>query len=278
MSVHDRGRNTQYGLRNTNHGSDSETLEKAIQSALEAASADYAEIRIQEGRTTRVAYTGKELEDIGESTDLGGSVRALVKGAWGFAAFNDIAELSRYVRMACDQARLIGGGDARLAPVPPSRDRAVLAEGVDPSTVPLADKRELCARYNDLILAAPKVQTSSVRYRDSHSATYFASSEGHYIVQEVVFCGVIMVAVAKDGADVQQAFHSVGDLRGYGNVQGLDGQCEEIAKRAGDLLSAKSVEGGKYTVIIDPRLCGVFAHEAFGHLSEADFVYENKKL
>src|SRR4029077_20192979 len=30
-----------------------------------------------------------------------------------------------------------------------------------------------------------------------------------------------------------------------------------------------------YPVILDPELAGVFIHEAFGHLSEADFVYEN---
>ena len=31
-------------------------------------------------------------------------------------------------------------------------------------------------------------------------------------------------------------------------------------------------------VILDSTLAGVFAHEAFGHLSEADHVYENDKL
>jgi TldD protein len=35
------------------------------------------------------------------------------------------------------------------------------------------------------------------------------------------------------------------------------------------------VKGGTYPVILDPELAGVFIHEAFGHLSEADFVYEN---
>src|SRR2546425_5874130 len=35
------------------------------------------------------------------------------------------------------------------------------------------------------------------------------------------------------------------------------------------------VRGGTYPVILDPELAGVFIHEAFGHLSEADFVYEN---
>ena len=31
-------------------------------------------------------------------------------------------------------------------------------------------------------------------------------------------------------------------------------------------------------MILDPRLCGVFIHEAFGHLSEADFLYENPRM
>jgi TldD protein len=44
-----------------------------------------------------------------------------------------------------------------------------------------------------------------------------------------------------------------------------------------DLLNAESVVGGQYPVIANPRLAGVFIHEAFGHLSESDFVYENPK-
>jgi TldD protein len=38
------------------------------------------------------------------------------------------------------------------------------------------------------------------------------------------------------------------------------------------------VTAGKYTVIPNPEMTGVFTHEAFGHLSEADFVYENPQM
>ena len=86
------------------------------------------------------------------------------------------------------------------------------------------------------------------------------------------------MAMAKDGMDVQQAYNSIGDLRGYSKVENFEESCEEVTKRAVDLLSAKPVDAGKYTVIVDPKLCGVFTHEAFGHLSEADFIYENQKL
>jgi TldD protein len=37
------------------------------------------------------------------------------------------------------------------------------------------------------------------------------------------------------------------------------------------------VQAGNYTVILDPALAGVFVHEAFGHLSEADFIDQNPR-
>jgi len=51
-----------------------------------------------------------------------------------------------------------------------------------------------------------------------------------------------------------------------------------VAKRAVDLLKAEPVDAGRYDVIIDPLLAGVFVHEAFGHLSEADAFAENERL
>jgi TldD protein len=51
-----------------------------------------------------------------------------------------------------------------------------------------------------------------------------------------------------------------------------------MAQHAVELLSAPQAKGGEYTVVLDPVLAGVFVHEAFGHLSESDFVYENDRL
>ncbi len=253
-------------------------MEKLIKNAIKSAKADHIEIRINEGRGTGIAYVGKELESIGESSMMGGSVRALVNGGWGFVAFNEIDNLSYYVNMACEQAKLVGNKGVSLAETGVINDAVKTRVDVDPAEVSLIDKHDLCQKYNNIILSSKKVQTSSVRYVDSHSTLYFANLEGSFIVCENIFCGVSVMAMAKDGMDVQQAYNSIGDLRGYKKVENFDESCEEVTKRAVDLLSAKPVEGGKYTVIVDPKLCGVFTHEAFGHLSEADFIYENNKL
>jgi TldD protein len=44
-------------------------------------------------------------------------------------------------------------------------------------------------------------------------------------------------------------------------------------------LQAKTIQTGSYPVVMDPEVVGVFAHESFGHKSEADFMLgdENAK-
>jgi len=249
-----------------------------IRNAIAAGRADYIEVRVQEGSATVVHYTGPELENIGHRTGRGGSVRAMVQGGWGFASFNEVEELPRFVRAACEQARLVKRTGAGLAAVPPARGRVTAQPQVDPRSVPLEQKQALCERYNRLILASPKVQTSNVAYRDSSVTEWLATTDGTELVQETCFGGVVLAAVAKDGSNVQRAYESIADVRGYQIVEGLEPACEKVARRAADLLDAEPPDAGPYTVVANPDLCGVFVHEAFGHLSEADSLHENERL
>ena len=253
-------------------------MQAPLSKGLAHARADYAELRAERRATTQIAYVGEELEEISQFTAVGASARALVKGGWGFVSFNDVDRLPHYVRLACEQAALVGQALSRLAPVAPGPGIVGAPPSVDPRDVPLADKEELCRRYNERIRAHHGIQTSVVRYRDGAVRTTFVSTDGAAVEEESVFCGIAIAAVARDGMNVQRAFKHVGDLRGYPTVEGLDDDCDTVAERALAMVAAPPVRGGTYTVIADPVLAGVFAHEAFGHLSEADFVHENPQL
>jgi TldD protein len=87
-----------------------------------------------------------------------------------------------------------------------------------------------------------------------------------------------VVAVAAKDGQVQQAGLSVGSRDDFAPMRRLHTDIAGLAQRAVDILSAPVIKGGKYTVVLDPILAGVFVHEAFGHLSESDFVYENNQL
>ncbi len=147
-----------------------------------------------------------------------------------------------------------------------------------PVTIPLAEKKQLLDEYNDVIWRTPKIRTSTIGYGDSHKKSIFLSSLGSYIEQERADVMLRLSAVATDGGDVQQAGLSVGSRGDFSQIQNLHQEVAEIAQEAVQLLSAPQVKGGEYTVVLDPVLAGVFVHEAFGHLSESDFVYENERM
>ncbi len=59
---------------------------------------------------------------------------------------------------------------------------------------------------------------------------------------------------------------------GYEIVNSVDQMIDEAKNGINDLLVADSINGGKYNVVLDGELNGVFMHEALGHASEADLV------
>ena len=255
-----------------------EAIGHQLVEVLNRCSADYIEARLEESQTSHITYRGRELESIGRATATGGNVRALVRGGWGFVSFDNLDDLPGKVALAVKQAQLVGTEESKLAPVEPMVDIVPSGIAQNPVTMPLAEKKQLLDEYNALIWRTPKLQTSVIGYGDSHKKVIFLNSLGSYIEQERADVTLRLTAVATEGSEVQQVGLSLGSRGDFTLVQGLHQQVEQMAQRAVELLSAPQVKGGEYTVVLDPVLAGVFAHEAFGHLSESDFVYENDRM
>lgn len=253
-------------------------MQEQLQAALRGLNADYVDARYELSEGTRIVYRGRELDDITRSRSAGGSVRALVRGGWGFVSFNGPEDLPERAALAVEQARHVAGERSHWRGQAPAR-ASVAAEIIkDPRAVSLAEKKAILDRYVDLIWSTPKVQTAALGYSDSARTVYFANSEGTAIEQsrvDVTFGGSVM---ARAGDDVQQATISLGARNDFSFFEALDDEVRAASERAVAFLDAPYVDGGEYPVILDPVLAGVFAHEAFGHLSESDFVYENERM
>ena len=165
-----------------------------------------------------------------------------------------------------------------LAPIPVSEDRIAVSLAHDFRAVPLADKQALVEAYNQILLGhSDRIVDTQSRYDDRFSRVFFANSEGTFIEEERPMVTLRFMAVARDGDNVQTGLEGRSGQRGFDFVQGCQDLAETAAQRAVDLLQAETVIGGRYPVVLNRRLAGVFIHEAFGHLSESDFVYENPK-
>lgn len=253
-------------------------MRDVVEAALAGHRADYIEIRLERSEATRISYRGRDLEEIGKTASSGGNVRALVNGGWGFVSFNDLGDLRAKVATAVEEARLAASAPLVMAPAQPFMDIVPATIVKDPRLVSLADKKGRLDQFNEIIWSTPSIQSSSIRYGDSWRETIFASTIGSWIQQERVDVTANIGAIARRGDEVEQSMISVGSLGDYGLIDGLDDEVRGVATRAVQLLDASYPGPGEQTVIMDPILSGVFVHEAFGHLSESDFLYENPRM
>ncbi len=251
-----------------------------IQEALKHSKADYTEIRIEEKESTRVVFRGKDLEVANANLDKGGIVRCLIRNkGWGVTTFNNLDDLLTKVDQAYQCAQVGSVAEpVELAPVEPVEQVLNVQMGRDFRDIPLAEKKALAERYNQVMLGhSDRIIDTQAVYQDTFSHIILANSEGAYIEQEKPSVVIGAFAIARDGDNVQQAHETLSSTQGYEYVLDKDELARKTAQKAVELLSARTVKAGQYPVVVDQMLAGVFIHEAFGHLSEADFVYENPK-
>jgi TldD protein len=251
-----------------------------IQEAISTSKADYTEIRIEEKENTRVTFRGKDLENAGTTMDKGGIVRCLIRNkGWGTATFNNLDDLRNKVDQAYQCAKVSSSPEPIDLAVSEKVEKILPMELMrDFRDISLSEKKALAESYNEIMLGLDgKIIDTQAGYMDSYTHLFFANSEGTYIEQEKPSVVIANNATARKGDNVQQAHESLSSTQGYEYVLGKYELAKKAAQHALDLLEAKPVKGGQYTVVLDQPLAGVFIHEAFGHLSEADFIYENPK-
>ncbi len=242
-------------------------------------SVDYLEVRLEQSESTSISFQGPQLNAVDRSFGLAGGIRACHQGGWSFVTFNDLSELQDRIEQAISQAKLIGKETTQLAKVEPVVAEVRVELGNDPRGISLERKREIIESYNQMLLEFDsRIQTTMTGYRDRFGTTYFANSWGTAIAQERLDVTGRFGVIARNNGTVRQGFDSVHSRSDFDIMLSQEDLVRETAARAVRQLDASPVKGGQYTVILDPYLAGVFIHEAFGHLSEADFVYENPKM
>ena len=247
--------------------------------ALAASNADYTQILWEEADTTRFGYRGRELEDTASGRIARGMVRACFRGGWCECVFHAAEDLPRAVREASAGARLIGRDKTELAEAAPPEIRSfpvVFKE--DFRGVPLDRKIELVRGYNEEMLAGDDIESTETWYSESFRHVRFASSRGVWWEREIPRQRLAMIALARRGDQVQRGVETITGREDFSIFRDRTDLAHQAAERASALLKAPRCESCRTTVILDPKLAGVFIHEAFGHLSEADFIYENPRL
>ncbi len=239
---------------------------------------DYSDVRYEENRTVQIVYSGKSLKKIAENNTSGGHIRVYHKGGKGVGSFTDIKKMYPLTKELAETAEASAKDSKKkikLAPAPVVKCEVILKPPIHPLSVSLKEKKELLEEYNNTALSVNGVKTTEMYYYEFYSKRIFANSEGTLVEYEllIVNIGGTIIAI-KD--DITQSMRvAIGGNDNYGKLLNRWDIFQKKAEKAVELLSADPAKGGTYTVILDPSEAGVFIHEAFGHLSEADIIQNN---
>lgn len=256
-----------------------EKVREILEDALARSRADYTEIRFERRLTTVVHFRHGEMEVATTVSEEGGIVRSLLSsGGWGTATFNRLADAAAFVEAAYECARALPKQDIKLAETQPVQDEIRFCVERDFRKIGLSEKADLVRGYNEAILeAGDAIIDSHSLYSDIWVERFYLTSEGTRIYEEWGEVGLRFSATARKDGVVQRAAQSFAKPAGYEKVLDKETLARDVGALAVKLLSAPPVKGGRYNVVLNQELASVFIHEAFGHLSEADHVYENRR-
>ena len=148
----------------------------------------------------------------------------------------------------------------------------------DVSLVPNAWKLAVAEQYADCLKACEKIPRWKVYYVDNHTRKHIVSSKGCDVTFDTQNCCVApRYVLMKD----EKPFYGRKDIyrMKFEELKGHEKELEELTREDLDYNeNAVPVEPGEYTCIFSPAVTGVFAHESFGHKSEADFMVGDENM
>ena len=260
--------------------------------------ASYADASIGRYLNQFVFTREDKVQNVTNTESFGIGIRVIANGTWGFASTNDVSEDG--IMKATQQAVAIAKANSKfqtepvvLAPVPSYGEVSWKSPiKKDFKSVPVSEKVEL------LLTANAAAQNNGANFVNSalfmvNEQKYFASTEGSYIDQDVhrIWPTLGVTAIADGKFKTRQAMSAPMGM-GYEYMDGLESEKLEgpqglklyrnsydiiedatmAAKQAKEMLTAKSVDAGKYDLVLEPNHLGLTIHESVGHPTELDRV------
>ncbi len=261
-------------------------FDDAAMRALDTASqrgADYADVRFEINGTERIEVRNGVVAALVAQRSTGYGIRALVDGAWGFAASDDLTDagIDAAAARAVALARAAAGIARHRIGAPPEHayvDTWATPLEREPGTVPLGERVALLLDAERALHAAPTVVVGRAWIDLWDTQKSFFSTIGSRIAQRVVQTGSGISAMAVADGDVQvRSFPGDNGLYQSGGWEIVEAaRLRENAPRIGEesaaLLRAPQCPSGTRDVILGGSQVSLQLHESCGHPAELDRV------
>ena len=256
-----------------------DVLTKPIDRALKFG-VEYAEARAETLFKTMLTMKEGRVEAAKQGVEKGVALRVLVNGAWGFASVGSVDGeiLTTAVLDACKMAKAASlrlKNPIKLAKTPIVEDQVKIKPKKNPAEINMEDKIKTSSAINKSTLSFDKrVKSCTIDYLDMTGSSTFMNSEGTHIEQDKLYVWARITASATQKGIFAFSREEIGSTAGYElfDREPPEELGKKLAERATGQLEAKTPKGGSFPVVLGPNVVGVFVHEAFGHLAEADLA------
>jgi TldD protein len=260
--------------------------------------ATYTDVRIGRYLNQFVVTREDKVQNIVNTESYGMGIRVIANGSWGFAATDKMdndsiakaAELA--VAIAKENSRLLTE-PVQLAPQKGYGD-VIWKAPIEKNAfeVPMKEKVDLLLSVNDAALKGGANYANSILFLVNEQK-YFASTDGSYIDQDIhrIWPTFFLTKIdAKTGkfetrnslsAPMGMGYEYL-EARPQDKIQGVTTlykgrydmleDAKAAATQVGQKITAKSVEAGKYDLVLDPSHLWLTIHESTGHPTELDRV------
>jgi len=266
--------------------------------AAKSQGATYADVRIGRYLNQYVFTREKRVQGISNTESYGVGIRVIVDGCWGFAASHlvtkdDIAKTAALAVAVAKANAKLQTEPVQLAPQEGYGEVSWKAPiEINTFEVPIKEKVDLLLQVNDIALQNGANFVNSM-LAAVNEQKYFASTEGSYIDQDVhrIYPNFNVTKIDRESGKFQtrnalsapmgmgyEYLHArpedklAGVVTRYKERYDILGDVKEAAQNAAEKIKAKSVEPGKYDVVLDPSHLWLTIHESVGHPTELDRV------
>lgn len=254
-----------------------DSLAKAVRS-FPGTDIDYIELRADDVSQTAIELRETSVDIISRKRELGHSARVLRRGRWGFASSDGVKGIGATISEAAKAAKAIarrGAEGSRLCSVDP-----VVREIRPDVRAPLeeVDLEEKISHLSGIcrgVAGADKRVTSArTSYSDITGFRYLVTNEGTQLTQALTHAYLMTSASGKDAGRLASARDETATvLEGWEHFTRTDTEdkiIQRLSRRLRQQMDGASCKPGTHPCVISPRVAGMLAHEALGHLSEAD--------
>ena len=149
---------------------------------------------------------------------------------------------------------------------------------IDPANVPINEKIERVREiYTYVKNADERIINVQVKYLELLIERIFVNNEGCKLRQVIPRTRVFVVPIAKEGSVVDYDYFVKSGEIGFEIFDSIEnGILDQVVKNSLEMLKAELPPAGRNTIILDPQMAGLIAHESFGHGLEADQILRDR--